>query len=119
MDFHAKISPLIVLRNALLLTKNKKERETQIKFTLHYIIAMTAIGLDILNIGSSKWNKALNMEDDFQIGGVAGCNSFLLPAVENVHYQAVKTISINNLSLNIFNYCSIFFTKIFITFFNF
>lgn len=44
---------------------------------------MTAIGLDILNIGSAKWNKALNMEDDFQFGGVPGCNSFLLPAVEN------------------------------------
>ena len=52
----------------------------------HYLqkISMTAIGLDILNIGSSKWNKAVIMEDEFQIGGVAGCNSFLLPAVENV-----------------------------------
>lgn len=46
---------------------------------------MTAIGFDILNIGSAKWNKALKMEDDFQIiGGAAGCNNFLLPAVENV-----------------------------------
>eukprot|EP01036_Dinobryon_divergens_P030068 gene30068-39262_t len=45
---------------------------------------MTAIGLDILNIGSAKWNKALKMEDDFQIvGGAVGCNNFLLPAVEN------------------------------------
>ena len=46
---------------------------------------MSAIGLDILDIGSSKWNK-YNDVDNLSLQQDMGSN-FSLPAVENVVYK--------------------------------
>jgi hypothetical protein len=44
---------------------------------------MAAIGLDILNIGSSKWTQEMDMNLDTITSDVAPAQ-FMLPAVENV-----------------------------------
>jgi len=44
---------------------------------------MAAIGLDILNIGSSKWSQDMDMSADMMASEGAPSH-FMLPAVENV-----------------------------------
>ena len=54
---------------------------------------MSAIGLDILNIGGSKWNQQFSELDSTQVGFEP--SHFMLPSVENVilsitHDQTVE-----------------------------
>jgi hypothetical protein len=44
---------------------------------------MSAIGLDILNIGSSKWSQDMDANVDVVTNELAP-SQFMLPAVENV-----------------------------------
>jgi hypothetical protein len=46
-------------------------------------VSMSAIGLDILNIGSSKWSQDLDANVDVVTNELAP-SQFMLPAVENV-----------------------------------
>lgn len=48
---------------------------------------MAAIGLDILNIGSSKWSQDMDMSADMMASEGAPSH-FMLPAVENVSQRA-------------------------------
>lgn len=44
---------------------------------------MSAIGLDILNIGSSKWDKKIKGEQEFYEAPLS--TNFMLPSAENVN----------------------------------
>ena len=69
------------------------EEVASLEFSHHFIdltvINMAAIGLDILNIGSSKWSQ--DMETNIDALTSEGAPShFMLPAVENVSYAQHK-----------------------------
>jgi hypothetical protein len=58
---------------------------------------MSAIGLDILNIGGSKWNQQFSELDSTQVGFEP--SHFMLPSVENVTQNPLFMFRI---SFNIF-----------------
>lgn len=60
---------------------------------------MSAIGLDILSIGSSKWNQDVGV--DVNMGTDGAPANFMLPAAENV--SATPSLAQQPKSLSYFN----------------